>query len=351
MGTPVRRVMVPLSQKVGEEITYPTGVVSYVNGLATPLQLLKQGVLAWMDLHHTFTLGYSQPAGAAAWTFNSLGPWGIISSAVVNVGNRGGFDQSLSGYAMMVREAFTHPAFQPAYTAPLPPANSGTQTATGNLSWDYRQRLFLSMSEADLRGLIFMQSQSAATYLKLRYNQVASLIASMSTGSVTSFTGQTTVTGYGFGLGSLTAADLAVAHVQEEVPYAVPQGVTKVQIPLQVGEIVQRIFLQAYVGNLPDTTGQIPLETVELQIGTSRPQSWSGNELLFSNQLRDRSNLPGGVWVLNWAPGGGTQYKDWRTTPQAFLNLYFSGTGAPANSQFMILYEYQREYGAVTTGG
>lgn len=340
-----KKLAIPLHEKVGPELTFPEGVVNYVVGLATPLQLLKQGVRSWLDLETTGTLNYTQAAGAAAVTGNALFPWGMIESAVLQIGGNGAFDQTLGGHGMYVRQLHSHPAFTPTFSAPLPGANAGTQPATGTEAWDWRQRLSISFSERDLHGLLFMESQSATAYLNLRF-RAASDVLNLSAGSTATFSGQVNVTGYGFGLGSLDKTDLSIAHIQEEIPAALTSGATYQQIPLHVGDIVQRIFLMSYVNGLPDTTNQVQLSEVELQIGASRPQVWTAQELQYSNQVRDRSNLPNGVWVIDWTNGGGTQYKDWRRQPQAWLNLRFT-SGVPAGSQIMLIYELQRLFGAL----
>jgi hypothetical protein len=333
----------PIAHRVGAEFTQPFGNINYVAGLATPLELLKVGALAYLDLDFYLTLNYTQAAGAAAWTAQPGFPWTILQQSKLQVGNRGAFDSAVSGYGILNRELFQHPAYQAAFTAPLPAANAGTQAVSGTLNWTWKQRLPITWDEADLRGLLYMASQSANAYLIAQFAPLANVVTIPNCSSGT-LSGQLSVTGYGYDLGDLTPADFTLAHVLMEVPVALQQGVTTQQVPLIVGEVVQRIFLQAYVNGSPDTTGQIALSTVEIQMGIERPQRWAADELAFSNQLRDRANLPNGVWVLNWAnPGaGGRQYHDWRRLPQAFLNLSFS-SGVPANAQLYLLYEFQRD--------
>lgn len=332
----------PVSRRVGPAFVQPFGNVTYVSGLATPLQLLKVGTLAYIDLSFVMNVAYTQAASTAAWTAQAGFPWTTTQVASVNVGNRSLFDQNLDGYSLMLRELFQHPAYAATYSCPMPPANTGSTAVTGNEAWKWRQRLFFCWDEVDLRGLLYMAAQSASAYLQLQFAPLSSLV-NIPTGSSGTLSGQVNVTGYGYAVGNLTAADLSLAHVQEAVPAGLQQGVTSAQIPLQVGEVVQRIFLQAYVSNLPDTTGQIDLSSVQVQMGISRPQQWTAGDLTFSNQLRDRSNLPAGVWVLNWADPGaaGRQYHDWSTLPQAFLNLTF-GSAVPADAQMTLLYEFAR---------
>ena len=341
-----KRLQTPIRERLGQRYVQPFGTIPYVSGQATPLQLLKVGVLGWLDLHFTGTLSYTQAAGAAAWSATSGFPWNLIQLATLKVGNNGNFDQSLTGYGMYLRELFTHPGLTQqgyAYQATLPPANSGTSSVSGQETWSWRYRLPVVLSEDDPQGLLFLQSQASTAYLNVTFNPLTSIVT-IPSGSSGTLTGQLNVTGYGFALGALTATDLSVAHVQEEVPYALPAGVTSAQVPLVVGEIVQRMFLEAYVGGQPDTTGQVALSSVEVQVGVSRQEKWTADELRFSNSLRDRADLPNGVWVINWAELGGTQYRDWRLTPQAWLNLGFSAP-VPANAQLYILYEFQRLFG------
>lgn len=339
----------PLAQLVGPEFVQPFGNISYVSGIATPLQLLKVGALAYMDLAFSLNVAYTQAASTAAWTAQAGFPWTTVAQHKLQVGNRGGFDQAVSGYGVYERNLFSHPALPTAAfgeSLTMPPANSGTQPVTGTETWTFSQRLPITWDEADLRGLLYMSSQAANAYLIEQFAPLSSLVT-IPSGSSGVLTGTVSVTGYGYALGSLQAGDLATAHVMQEVPAALQEGTTSQQIPLQVGDVVQRIYLTAYVGNVPDTTGQIALSSVEIQMGLERPQKWNASELLFSNALRDRADLPAGVWVLNWAnPGAaGRQYHDWRTLPQAFLNLTFS-SAVPANAQLYLLYEFQRNFGA-----
>jgi hypothetical protein len=345
-----KKLVTPIRERVGQGYVQPFGVIQYSPGATTPLQFLKQGVLSYVDIHFTGTLSYTQAAGAAAWTAEPGFPWNMINLAQVIVGSAGSFDQSVTGYGLYLRNLFQHPGTSQltggyAYSAALPAANSGTSAVTGTETWSWRYRVPITFSETDLQGLLYLQSQSVAAYLRITTNPLASLVT-IPSGSSGTISGQFNITGYGYDLGALTPTDLSIAHVLEETPYAIAQGVTYAQVPLTVGEIVQRMILSAYVNNYPDTTGQVPLETIELQVGISRMQRWSADELRYANAQVDQADMPPGVWVMDYAKLGGTQALDWRTTPQAFLNLTFS-SAVPAAAQINVLYEYQRLFGAL----
>ncbi len=333
-----------IASLVGAEDRWQNSQIAFVDGeQGPPMPLLKRGVLSYLDLHVNGTLAYTQAASTAAVTGNALFPWGLVRQYETDVGANTKFNASVGGYDLMVWETYRHPSYAPAYTAPLPPANSGSSSVSGNLSWSWRQRLPVSVDEADLTGLVLLDRPDAETVAQIYWRHVSSLLT-VPSGSSVSFTGAANITAYGYQLGQLGnpkyASVLGVAHVLQAVPVTVPSQ-TEIMVPLLLNRSIQAIFMIPYVDGIPDTTSQIAVDKVILQIGDARPVSLSAAELRFNDQLRARGNIPAGVLVLDRMRNRPTQYLNLFTVNQAFVTIQFA-SAPPAGATFNFLYEYLR---------
>lgn len=337
----------PIQSRVGAELVQQHGTINgpLAGGLATPLELLKSGLLAYLDLETTATIQVVQPASAGAVTNNTLGPWDIVQSAQLRVGGSPAFDQSLGGYAMNAALLYDHPALATSGAAflsdPLPGANSGTQAVTTNESWAVRHRMAVSVDENDLTGMVMLESSGAA-YLTLRYRPPSDFLTLPNSSTATYTALQTVVTGYGYEVGQVTVGDLSFAHIREQTPFALNEGIVSTQIPLQVGIILQQLLIVPTISNAPDQSAQIDFSTWQLQLGAYRPRTWNDTDLLVANAVADRADgVPAGTRVLNFKRNRPYGYQDWRNIPQALLNVTF-GTSVPANAGLWLVYEYLR---------
>ena len=330
----------PISTRVGAEDRWQNAQIAFVDGeQGPPIQLLKRGVASYLDLHVNGTLSYTQPAGATAVTGNGLFPWGLARQWQTDVGANTKFNQNIGGYDLYCVESYLHPAYTPTYTAPLPPANSGGSPASGTLTWDWRQRLPISVSENDLTGMILLGRQDAETVVQAYWRSVASLL-NLGTGASATFTGAVNLTVYGYQIGQLKPADLALAHVLQAVPVNLPTT-TSYDYQLLLNRQIIRIFFIPYVNGIPDTTGQVSLESMNLQIGDARPVSISASELQFANKLHARGSVPPGVLVLDRSRNAPTQYLNLNNVNQAFVNMLFN-SACPSGASYNVVYQYLR---------
>ncbi len=324
------------------------GPIPYRSGQkGAPLQLERNGFLAQLLLHIFGTMTITQPATTPpAPTLQAGGPWNLISSLGLQVGGLGWIN-NLSGYGLMVHEAYRHPGYAPQYTAPLPGAGGAAIVVTPE-AWDFRLALNVAVDERDLVGMINLQNAAASAYLQCTFASEATVI-SLPNGTTAAFNpGAINVDAISFeppsgkDAAAIDAAVLGTVHTLEEIP-TVLSGGAKTRIQLPVGDIYQAIYLTTWTaaGN-PDTANTIGLASIDLNYGNYHPvNNVSAAAVQFLSAMTDRSDAPANAYVLDFMKNRPYEYVDATDLPQLNLDLTFNAA-PPAGAQVNVLLERLR---------
>ena len=333
----------------GPRILQQAGNIPYVSGRqGNPLQLPKFGLAYALDLHVSGTMSITQPAGAGAPTFQAGGPWNLLQQHLMTV-NGLSFNSVMSGRGLYLASLLARRGMAVPYTAPLPPANGGTQPVTTPEAWTWNVTLPIATSERDHNspvGLINLQNQAVTAYTRAIWATEATIL-NLPNASTASFTGSVEERLVLMEAPTTEAEFRAIQpllgnlHVWEEQPAVIAAGTAAPRILLPVGDVYQRIaVLLSYQGS-PDLTNQSGLQTLRLSYGGFYQVDDSAQSIQYRANGRYDGNLPGDCYLLDFSTDLPNELLDATRLPQLNLDLIFAA--APANTTVSLLLERYRQ--------